>query len=99
MSRKRIERRLADVGDRLRLLREEARVCAAQLAQVADEADDARLRALVSESPMDRHVDRDARRSADTLRRRQHEVEAEIVRLETRQDDLLDELVSLNDPE
>lgn len=96
MSRKRIERRLADVGDRLRALRAEVEVCNAQLVQVVDEAEDARLRALVSESPMDRHLGRDAERSADTLRRRRDEVLAKIAELESRQDELLDELVSLS---
>ncbi len=97
VSRKRIERRLADVGGRLASLRAEAEVSAAQLVQVADEADDARLRALVSESPMDRHTGRDAQRAADTLQRRHDAVVAKIAELETRQDELLDELVALRD--
>ena len=97
MSRKRIERRLADVTERLQALRAEAEVCTAQLDQVAEEADDARLRALVSEHPMDRHVGRDAQRAADTLRHRRDRVVAKIGELEARQDELLDQLVSLKD--
>lgn len=97
VSRKRIERRLAALSERLGALRDEVAVCNAQLDQVADEADDARLRALVSDRPMERSVGRDAQRAADTLRRRRDRVAAKIVELESRQDELLDQLVRLED--
>lgn len=95
MSRKRIEKRLVDVSEQLATLRSEARICVAQLDQVMDEADDARLRALVSESPMDRHGDHDARRAAETLQRHHREVLDRIAGLERRQDELLDDLATL----
>ena len=47
-----VERRLSGVGQRLRSLREELAVIDEQLAQLADEADDARIRSLVSETPL-----------------------------------------------
>ena len=46
MSRSLLERRLSDVSARLRELRQELAVSDEQLAQLAEEADDARLRAL-----------------------------------------------------
>ncbi|HET8929198.1 MAG TPA: hypothetical protein VFN21_00940 [Acidimicrobiales bacterium] len=96
MSRKQIERRLTDVGDRLRVLRDEAAADRSQLDQVTEEADDARLRALVSDSPLARHDHRDARASADTLAKRYERVVAKIAELEARQDELLEELTALH---
>lgn len=95
MSVKRIERRLVALGRRLAELRAEQAVCDAQLVQLADEADDARVRALVSDGPLDRQNHRDAARSADTLARRRREVSEKIADLQRRQDELLDQLASL----
>lgn len=92
MSRKRIERKLIVVGEQLAALRTEAAVCGEQLEQVVAEADEARLRALVSETPLDRHEHREAQRSADTLARRHRRVLARVAELESRQDRLLDEM-------
>lgn len=92
VSRKRIERQLVDLAERLSELRSEERICAEQLAQVAAEADDARIRAMVSDSPADRHVHRGAQRAADTLSRRYDKVRSKIADLEARQDELLDEM-------
>jgi hypothetical protein len=96
VSRKRIEKRLVDLGDRLRVLRAEAATDEAQLAQVAEEADDARLRAMVADSPLARRDHRDARASADTLSKRHQRVLAKIAELEARQDELLEELTALH---
>lgn len=95
VSRKRIERQLAGVAEELRALRAEAAIGAEQLSQVAAEADDARLRALVADSPLARHEDGDARRSADTLAKHHSRVVAKVAELEARQDELLDELTAL----
>ena len=96
MSRIRVERRLADAGDRLRALRAEARICQEQLDQVAAEADEARLRALVSETPLAEHDHREAQRHADAMARQHASVAAEIAKLESLQDELLDQLVALS---
>ena len=48
MTRGMIERRLSEVSTQLRELRRELAVTDEQLGQLADEADDARLRSLVS---------------------------------------------------
>ena len=55
MSRSVVERRLVEVNRRLKQAREELVVLDQQLAALAEEADDARVRALVSESPMAQH--------------------------------------------
>lgn len=63
-----------------------------QLAHFADEADETRLRALVSETPLAEHEHREAQKHADAMARHRTDVEAEIVRLERTLDELLDEL-------
>ena len=87
-----VERRLASVGQRLRSLREELAVIEEQLQQLADEADDARIRALVSETALADREHHDARRHADAMAARRDEVRTTIAELEVRQDVLLDEL-------
>ena len=47
-----VERRLIEIGDRLKALRDELAIADEQLAHLADEAEDARLRSLVSETPL-----------------------------------------------
>jgi hypothetical protein len=90
--RNRTENQLAEVGQRLRSLREELRVIDEQLRHLADEADDARIRALVSETPLADREFRDNQRHADAMARRRSEVVTRIGELEVRQDQLLDQL-------
>jgi hypothetical protein len=92
MSRPLIERRLVEVGQRLKQLRDDLRVADEQLAHLADEADDARLRSLVSETPLAGREHHDAARHADAMRRHRDQVASDIARLEAQQDDLLDEM-------
>jgi predicted nucleic acid-binding Zn-ribbon protein len=94
MSKSLVERRLSQVSSRLRQLREELAVSAEQLAHLADAADDARLRALVSETPVADHDVRQAERHAEAMRRPRAKVEAEIAKLERDQDDLLDRFLA-----
>jgi len=94
MSRSAVERRLSQVSQRLRQLREELAVSAEQRDHLADAADDARLRSLVSETPVADHDRRQAERHADAMRRHRAKVEAEIARLERDQDALLDRFVA-----
>ncbi len=88
-----VERRLSDVGAQLKALRRELAVSDEQLTQLADEADDARLRSLVSETPLAEREHREASRHAEAMGRHRADVEADIVRLEQLQDDLLDKLL------
>lgn len=94
VSRDQIERRLREVGERLRHQREELRVVDEQLAALAAEADDTRLRALVSETPLADREHQEARRHADAMARHRAEVAAGIAQLEARQDELLDRLLA-----
>ena len=94
MSRSLVERRLADVGARLKQLREELAVSDEQLGHLAEAADDARLRALVSETPLAGREHQDAQRHADAMHRHRADVLDQISRLEQTQDDLLDRLMA-----
>ena len=87
-----LERRLSDVATQLRGLRRELAVTDEQLGQLAAEADDARLRSLVSETPLADREHRDAARHADAMGRHRSDVLDSIARLEQQQDDLLDRL-------
>lgn len=89
-----MERRLTGVSGRLRSLREELRVIDEQLGQLTDEADDSRIRSLVSETPLADHEFREARRHADRYVDRRREIVDSIAALERRQDELLDQLGS-----
>ncbi|MEZ5263232.1 MAG: hypothetical protein AB7W59_15045 [Acidimicrobiia bacterium] len=89
-----IERRLSDVGADLRRLREELRIADEELGHFRAEADDARLRAMVSDRPDAAREDREAQRSVDAIARQRDHLVAQIERLERSQDDLLDELAA-----
>jgi predicted nucleic acid-binding Zn-ribbon protein len=94
MSLSSVERRLSQVSERIRQLRRELEVSAEQLMHLADAADDARLRSLVSETPVADRDRRQAERHAEAMRRHRAKVEDEIARLERDQDDLLDRFVA-----
>jgi len=98
MSQSLVERRLSEVSGRLRQLREELAVSEEQLAHLAETADDARLRALVSETPLADREHQDAQRHADAMQRHRAEVLEGIARLEVTQDELLDRLVAESKP-
>ena len=87
-----IARRLIETGDRMKQLRTDLRVAEEQLLHFASEADDARLRSLVSETPLSDREHRDAERHANAMRRHRDELVAELARLEEQQDQLLDQL-------
>ncbi len=93
MSRSLVERRLSEVSTRLKQLREELSVSDEQLLHLAAEADDARLRSLVSETPVADREHHDAQRHADRMARHRAQVVEEIARLEATQDELLDRLL------
>jgi hypothetical protein len=92
MSRSLIERRLAQVNERLRRAREELAVLEEQVAFFAEAADDARIRALVSETPQADREHVEAQRHADAMARSRADLVAAIAKLERDQDELLDRL-------
>jgi hypothetical protein len=87
-----VERRLRDNSRRLHTLREELGITQEQMTQLGEEAEDARIRALVSETSLAQREHHDAERHAAALSRHRAEVQAEIERLERDQDALLDQL-------
>ena len=90
MSRASIERRLRAVSEQLKSARDDLAVTEEQLVQLADEAEDARLRALVSETPLAEKEHRKASRHADRLRKHRDRLATKIAALDQEQDDLLD---------
>ncbi len=93
MSRKMVEQRLIDVSSRMKRLADERRIAEEQLAHFAHEAEDARIRALVAETPVAEREHRDANKHAVAMRRHRDEVVAELVLLENLQNELLDRLM------
>lgn len=89
-----LQRRLVDVSDRLKRLRSELAVGEEQHAFLADEAEDARLRALVSETPLADADAREVRRHADALAGHLDVVRRSIADLEREQNVLLDRLAA-----
>jgi chromosome segregation ATPase len=87
-----VERRLIEVGDRLRALRGDLQVADEQLGHFTEEAEDARIRAMVSETPLAAKEHREAARHAEAMARHRQTVHAEITELERQQDELLDRL-------
>lgn len=87
-----IERRLTQVASRLRSLGDELAMIDEQLTQFNDDAEELSLRALMSETPQASHESNEARKHAEAMRRHRAHVAAELVELEQRQDQLLDQL-------
>ena len=94
MARKLLERRISEVAERLKRLRAELAVVDEQLAFFADAADEARLRALVSETPLADREHHDAQKHADAMAQSRADVVLAIQALERSQDELLDRLVA-----
>jgi hypothetical protein len=94
MSRWLLERRLSEISERLKRLRGELAVVDEQLAFFADAADEARLRALVAETPLADRENHEAQKHADAMARERASIVASIQELERSQDELLDRLVA-----
>jgi len=92
MSKWLVERRLSESAERLKRLRAEILVADEQLRSLADAADDARLRALMSETPRAEQEHREAQRHADAMARHRSDLQAEVKQLMEAQDELLDRL-------
>ena len=92
MSKWLVERKLSEAAERLRQVRTELGVVDEQLAFLADAADDARLRAMVSETPMADKEHREAQKHADAMARHRADLVAQIAELQRSQDELLERL-------
>ena len=93
MSRRLVEKRLSQSAERLKHLRAELGVVEEQLLFLSEAADEARLRALVSETPLADKEHREAQRHAEAMSRRRADILASIEELERTQNQLLDRLV------
>jgi hypothetical protein len=93
MRRSIVERSLRDNHSRLVRARQELAILDEQLAVLTDAADDARLRSLVSETPIAAHEHADAQRHADAAVKARDALVERIRELELRQDELLGQLV------
>ena len=89
MQRFLVERRLRDVHARLVRARQELAVLEEQLAVVSEEAEGARVRSLVAETPLAAHEYAEARRHADAMTRARDALRETVGQLEHRQDELL----------
>jgi uncharacterized protein YhaN len=94
MTRTLLQRRLIDVSDRLRRLRADLAVAEEQCAFFESEAEDARLRALVSETPLAEAEAHEVRRHADAQLRHRETLRRAITQLEREQDALLDRMAA-----
>jgi zona occludens toxin (predicted ATPase) len=92
MGKRAVERKLRKSSDRLRELRSELLVIDEQLAHLAEDADDKRLRAMVADNPAAVIEDREARGHSEAMADHRRHVLDKIAALESSQDDLLDEL-------
>ncbi len=94
MTRWMVEKQLSASAERLRTLRSELAVIDEQLVALADAADESRLRALVSETPLADREHAEARKHADAMAVHRQQVVASIAKLERSQDELLDRLLA-----
>ncbi len=93
MFRSSIENKLTAVSRELTKLREEIGVLDEQLIQVTDEAEDSRLRSLVSETPLAAHEQRETAKAVAAVKRDREGKMKRLRKLERKQDDLLDRLI------
>ncbi|MFM7224868.1 MAG: hypothetical protein ACKOBG_06505 [Actinomycetota bacterium] len=93
MTKSLLERRLVDVSDRLKRLRAELAVVEEQCVVLTAEADDARIRALVSETPVSDVEAQETRRHAEAQARHRDALRRSISELEHELDRLLDRMV------
>ncbi len=88
-----VRRRLVEVHQRLVQARQELANLEEQLAVFVETADDARIRSLVSETPLANREWHEARRHAEAWTRSRDEQLARVAELERTQDELAGKLV------
>jgi uncharacterized protein YbcC (UPF0753/DUF2309 family) len=98
MSRALIERRLFDLAQRLRSARDEMAVIDEQLEALSEAAEEARVRSLVSETPLAHREHTEAQRHADAMSRTRRKVQGSIDEMRASQDQLLDRLMAADGP-
>jgi predicted nucleic acid-binding Zn-ribbon protein len=96
MARYLVERRILEVSKRLRRAREELAVADEQLSVLSEAADEARIRSLVSETPIAARQSQEAERNAEAMQGARDSLVSQVKRLEAEIDELLDKLVPGN---
>lgn len=81
-----------EVSKRLRKTREELAIADEQLRALSDAADEARLRSLVSETPLAARQSQEASRHAEAMASARASLAGQVKRLEAEMDELLDKL-------
>jgi hypothetical protein len=94
MTRSIIQRRLVDVSERIKRQRAALAVVEEQLAFFQEQADDARMRALVSETPLGDVDAREAQRHVDAQAAQRDALLRSIAGLVGEQDSLLDRMAA-----
>ena len=87
-----LERRLAQLGARLRVTHEKLRIAEEQCSAMEEETNEHELRSLVSETAGASYEYRQAKAHSDALRKHCEELRSSIREMEIRQDELLDDL-------
>ena len=93
MKQSMVERKLKENGDEIKRAREDLRISIEQLAHFDAEAEEARLRSMVSETPVATQEHLEAARHAEKMRQHHDQLTDRIAALEVRQDELLDEMM------
>jgi hypothetical protein len=89
----RTKRRIAEITRRISRVRDEIGVLDAQLVVLADDTEDARVRSLVSENPVDRTDADELRRQLQSLQVVRDDAAVQVDRLVAERDELLERLV------
>ncbi len=97
MPQRLLKKKLADTVIRLKQLQDELKVAEEQLVHFTEEADDARIRSLVSETPVADQKHREANKHAESMRSYKDDLQQKIARIEALQNDLLDQLDASDD--
>ena len=89
-----VERKLTDTASRLRKAREELAILNEQGDFFVEEAEDARIRSVIAETPGAVGNHNEAQRHVNALAKARLSVSTRIIELQRRQDELLDKLSS-----
>ncbi|MDP6323442.1 MAG: hypothetical protein QGF06_05900 [Acidimicrobiales bacterium] len=91
-----VEKRLMEISRRIKQQKEDLLVAEEQLISLSSDADEARIRSLVSETAISDNDRRDSVRQSENMQKYCHKIRNEIQRLEEIQDALLDKMNTEN---
>jgi hypothetical protein len=94
VSRTSIERKLTELSERVKQISAELAVTEEQLSFLDEEAEEARLRAIVAETPLEVAAANESQRHADALRRHRDALVRTLTGLRSEQDVQLDRLTA-----